>query len=204
MYARLVDGQPVETRLADVIEDMGGRANVSLPSPLTDEALANLGLYRIRPGTRPEETDTRKPVATGLALVNGEVTREWTLQDKPLADAKAAMRAKVSDMTRKKQEAGAPTPEGVCDSDMNSRNKLNGAVLMAMLSAQARQPFAITWTMADNSNVSLDGPRMIAMASAVGSYVAACHAQGQALKDAIEAAADHDELDSIDIEAGWP
>lgn len=197
MFARIVNGQPEPASLPD-------RSEVSLPSPLTDEALANLGLYRIRPGTRPEETDTRKPVATGLALVNGEVTREWTLQDKPLADAKAAMRAKVSAMTREKQEAGAPTPEGVCDSDMNSRNKLNGAVLMAMLAEKAGQPFSITWTLADNSNVTLDGAGMIAMASAVGSYVAACHAQGQALKAAIDAAPDHEALDAIDMEAGWP
>lgn len=122
----------------------------------------------------------------------------------PLTERKAAMRAAVTAEKLRREGTTAPTPNGAVQSDTDSRNKLNGAVLMAMLAAQAEQPFAISWTLADNTNVALDGPGLIAMASAVGQYVAACHAHGQVLKAAINAAQDHAALDAINIGAGWP
>ncbi len=197
MYARLNNGIPEIASLPD-------RTQVSLPSPLTDEALANLGLYRIKPGNRPADTITNRAVQTGLAFANGEVVRQWESQPRPLEEAKAALRERVNAIKTQRQQGGAPTPQGIVDSDVDSRNKLNGAVLMAMLAAQAGQPFAIAWTLADNSNVALDGPGLIAMASAVGQHVAACHAHAQALKAAIDLAEDHAALDAIDVEAGWP
>lgn len=121
-----------------------------------------------------------------------------------IATRKAALRDTVNAYKRAMQNGVAPTPVGPVDCDTDSRNKLNGAVLMAMLAAQAGQPFAIEWTLADNSNAPLNGPGMIAMASAVGTYVAACHAHAQALKAAIAAAPDHAALDAIDLLAGWP
>lgn len=122
----------------------------------------------------------------------------------PLVERKAAKRAAINAEKLRRQNGVAPTPAGPVDCDTDSRNKLNGAVLMAMLAAQAQQPFAINWTLADNSNVLLDGAGMIALASAVGSYVAACHAHAQTLKAAVEISVDHAELDAIDIMTGWP
>jgi hypothetical protein len=128
---------------------------------------------------------------------------EFAAPVRPLNERKAAMRAAVTAEKLRREGTTAPTPQGAVQSDTDSRNKLNGAVLLAML-AQGGQPFEIAWTMADNTNVTFDGPGLIARASAVGQYVAACHAHGQALKTAIDAAADHDALDAIDIGAGWP
>ena len=122
----------------------------------------------------------------------------------PVDDRKADMRAAVNREKMRRQGSVAQTPAGPVDCDTDSRNKLNGAVLMAMLAAQAGQPFAITWTLADNSNDALDGPGLIGMATAVGRYVAACHAHAQTLKAAIDGAEDHAALDAVDIAAGWP
>ena len=220
------DGQPQPYSRARFIADAGGRAAISLPAELTEEAQNNLGLFVVDASGRPDDTVTMRaegvmvaetytvelpatptedePEPAPVQIERKRVRMEWALEPKPLAEVKAALRARVTEVTRAKQDGTAPTPFGVVDSDINSRNKLNGAVLMAMLAAQAGQPFALNWTLADNSNVALDGPGMIAMASAVGSYVAACHANGQALKAAIDEAEDHAALEAIDVEEGWP
>lgn len=146
-----------------------------------------------------DEGDDVPPGLTAITDAEAE-----TAMRPSLADRKAALRAAVTAEKLRREGGAAPTPEGEVQSDTDSRNKLNGAVLMALLAAQSGQPFAITWTLADNTNVALDGPGLIAMASAVGQYVAACHAHGQALKAQISAAADHAALDAINIGAGWP
>jgi len=121
-----------------------------------------------------------------------------------LAVRKQRLRDQVNTIKRDRQNGTAVTSQGTVDSDPESRNKLNGAVLMAMLSIQNSQSFSIDWTLSDNSSVTLNAPAMIAMASEVGTHVATQHAYAKALKDAIEVAADHAALDAIDIQTGWP
>lgn len=101
-------------------------------------------------------------------------------------------------------DGGAMTPAGLVDSDGESRSNISGAILAAILSKQANQPYEITWTMLDNSTVVLDADEMIGMGLAVLSHVNACHERARVLRVAIEAAADMAELLAIDVTTGWP
>ena len=89
---------------------------------------------------------------------------------------------------------GCDTPAGRVDTDEASQLKINGAVSMAMLLGES---FAVDWTMADNNVVSLDAAAMKAMGIAVGTFIAECHAAGQALRAAIEAATDRAGIEAV-------
>lgn len=204
MLARIVDGQPEEVKLADVVAEMGGKAKVSLPRPLNDAALANLDLHRVRPGVRPSDTLTRKARAGGLE-VNGEtVVRSWTLEPLPLDAAKAALRARVNAMKAEKQSGGISTIHGRVDSDPDSRSKVNDAALMALLAEREGASFEKFWTLADDTDAKLDGSQMIALARAMTDHDAACHSRTRALKAEIGKARTIAALEKIDLEAGWP
>lgn len=101
-------------------------------------------------------------------------------------------------------DGGASTPYGIADSNELARSNVSGAALAALIAKNANAPFAITWTMADNSTVALDADGMIAMGVAVMAHVDACHAHARLLRGAIETAPDMATLLSIDVTAGWP
>lgn len=122
----------------------------------------------------------------------------------PLEAAKQAKRAEINRVRRALENGTAPTPLGHVQCDNDSRNKINGAVLMAMLSLQAGEPFAVGWTMADNSTVQHDAIAMIAMGKAVGVYIATLHAIGVALKAGVDACASVAEVEAVNAYAGWP
>ena len=174
------------------------------PSP---EALAGFGVYAVTPSDPQTVTAEQVAEETDPALVGGEWMQQWSVRDKTaqeLVDAKAAMRAEINATKAVKQSGQAPTAQGAVDCDTDSRDKLNGAVLMALLAIQNSQPFALSWTMADNSQVSLDAAGAIALGQEVGGYIAAVHGHAITLKAAIDAAATFTELAAIDINAGWP
>lgn len=93
---------------------------------------------------------------------------------------------------------------GEIQTDADSKIKILGAVQMAQIALTASQPFAIKWTRTDNVDVDLDAAGMIGLGLAVGQYEAACFANGQALRAAINAATTVAELMSIDLQTGWP
>lgn len=93
---------------------------------------------------------------------------------------------------------------GAFDSDPMSRSNINGAVTGAVVAQSLGQPFEVSWKLADNTVEVLDGAQMIAAGMGVLGHVAACHAVAQAIGQAIIAATDHETLDLIDLEAGWP
>lgn len=99
---------------------------------------------------------------------------------------------------------GCATAWGRVDTDSDSQIKVSGAVQMAMLAQMAGDPYSIDWTMADNSQVTLDAAGMMQMGVTVGEHVKACHAAGTNIRAAIEAAADEAALAAIDITAGYP
>lgn len=99
---------------------------------------------------------------------------------------------------------GAPTQYGVMDSDETSRTNIAGAVLSAIIATNASQPFEVTWTLADNSTVTLDANQMVDVGTVVMSFVNACHEHARALRQQIDAAEDEAALAAIDITEGWP
>lgn len=101
-------------------------------------------------------------------------------------------------------DGGVETPSGIFDSNETSRTNLLGAIQAASIAKAAGQPFTITWTMRDNTDVDLDADTLIAAGLTIMSFVDACHARARALRSEIIAAADETELAAIDITADWP
>lgn len=122
-----------------------------------------------------------------------------------IAAARAILWEKAKTKRFACEQGGCATPLGRMDSDPESQQKLNGAVTMALVAAQAGTAFSIDWTMADNSTVTHDGPAIVAAGVAMGDHVAACHEVALTLRAAIDAAATFADLDAIDIDAAaWP
>lgn len=98
-------------------------------------------------------------------------------------------------------EFGGYTWDGsTFDSDRESQARIMGAVQMAVLAAAAGQPFAIAWTLADNTVRTLSGADMVAVGLALGQHVATAHAVGRAMREQIEAAQSAEDLATIN----WP
>ena len=130
-----------------------------------------------------------RALATSALTVDGNRLIVW-------ADVKAQRDAAI--------DGGAATPSGVVDSDELARSNVSGAALGALIAKSASAPYSVTWTMLDNSTVTLDADGMIAMGLAVLAHVNACHDRARALRAEIEAASDMAELLAIDVLAGWP
>lgn len=101
---------------------------------------------------------------------------------------------------------GCQTAYGRVDTTDISKLKINGAVTMAQIAVGQSQPFSISWTMADNTDVALDGAQMIEVGLAVGQHVSACHDVARQLREQIMAEdISIADIEAIDIEsAGWP
>ncbi|ARS29089.1 DUF4376 domain-containing protein [Sphingomonas sp. KC8] len=121
-----------------------------------------------------------------------------------LAKLRAARWAEARGYRDARANGGCVTPLGRVDTDGESRLKISGAVQMAMLAQAAGQPFAVAWTMADNTDAAHDAGQMIALGLAVGGHVDACHAAARAVRAAIDAAGDAAAIGAVDIEAGYP
>ena len=92
---------------------------------------------------------------------------------------------------------GCPTEFGLIDADPESQRKVSGGVNMAMLLGEV---FSVSWTMYDNSVVTLNAAQMNAIGIAVGMFEAQLHGTGQALRAQIDAATTAEEVEAVE----WP
>lgn len=113
-----------------------------------------------------------------------------SLQDAAWEKAKAAREDKL---------AMAVTPFGPAQTDLESMVKINGLVSMALIAKGAGLPFQETFTMADNTEVSMDADQVIRFGVAVGQHVAGVYAWAREQRAAIYAA--DATLDSVDAVA---
>lgn len=120
-----------------------------------------------------------------------------------LSDLKARLVAAISAERDRREENGFPYRGKTLDSTQRSVQRITAAALAAQAALAAGQPFSIDWTTADNSTLTIDATGVIGMPVALAQYAAALHAHSRALKAAVEAAVDQDDLDTIDIQAGW-
>ena len=118
-----------------------------------------------------------------------------------LAHAKAALHEAVKARRDQAEWAGCTAAAGIVDTDPDSQRKIVGAVLAAQVQGAS---FSISWRMADNSLAALDADGMTALGLAVSAHVEACQARKNALDEMIDAASAVEDLDAIDIDAGWP
>ena len=124
--------------------------------------------------------------------------------DIKLAEEKAVAKAQVNALRNEKEAAGFQYLSKVFDSDERSAARIFGAVLSAQTAAALGQPFTVDWTVQDNSAVTLDGPAVIGMSTAIAQHAAALHQYASALKAQIDAAQSSTALSAIEVTSGWP
>lgn len=90
------------------------------------------------------------------------------------------------------------------DSDQLSQDYIKSGVLAASIPAIAAVEFPKTWTLADNSYLTVSAEQMMAIGGTVLGYVSACHDRGRVLRDLIRDATTLEELSEIPISTGWP
>ena len=99
---------------------------------------------------------------------------------------------------------GAPTPFGYVDSDEAARSNISGAVLGAVIAKTNSATYSVTWTLLDNSVVTLTADEMTQLGLAVLTHVNSCHEKARQLRVSIESATSMAELLAIDVNVGWP
>lgn len=99
---------------------------------------------------------------------------------------------------------GFSTAYGRVQTDQISQNRISSAASAAKISKDAGLPFAVNWTLEDNSVVTIDADGMVALGFAVLGFVAACQDAGTAIRKVIEVAATLEQVAAVDITAGYP
>lgn len=79
---------------------------------------------------------------------------------------------------------------GRFDSDAESRARIVGASMAAKIARDAGQPYAINWTLADNTTVELDADAVINVGFALLAHVDGIHQRSRALYAQIQSAED--------------
>jgi hypothetical protein len=207
MYV-LLDEQGAVARYPYSVTDLRrDNPDTSFPVQPSDESLDGFRVYPVAETEPPAASLIERVEYADPVLVDGVWTQQWAVEPLPLAEAKAVLWA----LAKAKRESitDAPgtmvtTPFGTIQSDATSQRNINGMVTMALIAQGMGAPFSEAFTLADNSVVTLSAPQMIGLGAAVGQHVAAAYARGRALRDAIHTALDHDTLDLIDVDAGWP
>lgn len=145
-------------------------------------------------------------LVTGSELVDvaGVPTRQLSTAPMDLADARAQVWARAKAYRDQRIGGGCATPAGRVQTDTVSQGRIGNAALAAFIKKAGGEPFAVDWTMEDDSIVTLDADGMIAMGFAVMSYVAGCQNAGTAIRVTIDAAASAAAVQAIDIQAGYP
>lgn len=114
-----------------------------------------------------------------------------------LDDMRLRARARINAEREARKDAGCDTPAGFVDTDPASRANVTEAATAAMIAQASAAPFAITWTLFDNSTVDLDAAGTIAMSMAVLAHITAVHDTATALKAAIDAAETAEAIDAV-------
>lgn len=86
------------------------------------------------------------------------------------------------------------------DSSLTSQNKIQGAVILAMLSISNNQPYSVDWTLQDNTTISLDAADMIQVGLSLSRHLVELHQTSRKLRETVFAATTVEELDAIE----WP
>lgn len=151
---------------------------------------------------------THRVIATGERVFPGghdpadlELLPANYWEDDALESAKAEKRRVVKELRNTHEAKGVMTPFGMIDSDPVSQRKITGAVLMALIAGES---FSIEFTMANNTNVTMNGEQITLAGVIVGQHVSACQARKTALDALINDATTQAELDAIDPDTGWP
>lgn len=139
------------------------------------------------------------PAQPSEAHVFDWLTKAW-IDPRTLAEVKAARWAEMKRHRNLLEASGFPYLGKRLDSDARSVQRINTAVQAAQAALAVGEPFAITWTCADNTTLELDGAGMLGAPVALARYADQLHQTCKTLRAQIEAAATPADVQSIT----WP
>ena len=179
------------------------RPNVSMPSVLSDELIAELGFEPVRqvpPNNTYLETATPLPPVQ----INGEWVQQWQIDPLPPAQAQTQIAAKREELIRQtksirdtKTSTGGYLAGGKWfHSDLVSRTQQIGLILMG-----PNIPAGLMWKTLDGSFVTMTPTLAANILAAAGTQDAALFSRAEVLIGQIDVAADPT---TVDVSAGWP
>jgi hypothetical protein len=127
------------------------------------------------------------------------LTKAWK-DPRSLAELKATRWTEMKRHRDLLEASGFPYLGKRLDSDARSVQRINTAVQAAQAALAASQPFAITWTCADNSALALDGAGMLGVPVALALYADQLHQACKTLRAQIELATTPAQVQAI----AWP
>lgn len=175
----------------------------SVPAQASDPAHAVLigegtdATHYVRDGAlvayTPEQAAAKAVPAPG-AWDNDSMGRAYSV---PLDVARRIKWAEIKAARDAAEFGGFVWDGSTFDSDPASQSRIQGAAQLATLAQMAGEPFAIDWTLADNTVRTLSGADMLAAGVAMGQHVQAAHEAARGLREAIDAAANADALAGV-------
>lgn len=181
------------------------RPDLTFSDPPTEDELAGANIFAVTKVASPKGSLTRRVEALPPEREAGIWREAWAITNTPVADAAAQLGETLKARRDSCIDQGFTVAGiGTFDSDEKSRANITGATVLATIAQSQGQPFVMSWKLQDNTVKVLTGAQMIAVGIAAGQRVAACHARAQQLGAAIEAANTPEQIDAIDINAGWP
>lgn len=137
-------------------------------------------------------------VASAGAFQGGTIVTSTALEGLALAKVRRWSELKLQ---RDQVEEGGFSWDGAAfDSDPASQMKIQGSAQLATLAMLAGMPYAVDWTLANNSVRSLSGADMLAVGQALGAHILATHVTGRAVRAAVEAAETVEQV----LAVAWP
>lgn len=133
----------------------------------------------------------------GSPLYNGTIISDTGITLEAVKDRKWS---EIKTIRLSKEYGGFICNGSRYDSDEDSTRRIVGATTLASLAKVSGEPFAIDWTLADNTVKTLDADSMISVGECLGQYVASIHATSRVLRDQIENATTLEEVALIH----WP
>lgn len=154
---------------------------VDMPLGLLDGGLADIAEIWLT-------TDTASPFAGGVIVVDQSLTLET---------------AKMRAWSRIKQARSvAELADFTCEGSVYQADKerITGAMQLALLAQAAGTSYSISWTLSDNTTKTLDAAGMIAVGAALVLHVAGAFAIGRDLRERLAAATTIDQVNAVQ----WP
>jgi hypothetical protein len=139
------------------------------------------------------------PVSPSTRHVFDWTAKTW-IDPRTLADVKAKRWSEVKRHRDLLEASGFPYMGKVLDSDERSVQRITTVVQAAQAALGAQQPFSMSWTCADNSQLALNAVAAVGMPVALAMYADQLHQTAKTLRARIEAATTVPQVEAI----AWP
>ena len=171
--------------------------NVSFPKDIPESTLAQFSVFPITETVAPSNDVVEE---TTPVLVDGSWLQTWTSRSftqEELLEYKKAAKQFINQIRDSEETEGFEYVGKTFQSDQRSADRILVAANAAVASIFSSQPFSVTWTTSDNSEVTLNAQETLGMNAALATLGVSLHGQAKLYKEQIDAAQDKNEVDAV-------